>query len=66
MTEDRDRYWRAAEPKAGYEVVIVGNSTMRDLFFRLPVGSIGPTRGRCLEALQEQLEKLAPRANDGA
>ena len=24
MTEDRDRYWRAAEPKASYEVVIVG------------------------------------------
>jgi sarcosine oxidase subunit beta len=24
VTEDRDRYWRAAEPKATYEVVIVG------------------------------------------
>ena len=29
------------DPQSIYEVVIAGNSTMRDLFFRLPVQSIG-------------------------
>lgn len=32
----------------------------------LPVGSIGPTRGRCLDALQEQLEKLSPGSVNGS
>jgi uncharacterized 2Fe-2S/4Fe-4S cluster protein (DUF4445 family) len=30
-----------ADPRTIYEVVVAGNSTMRDLFFRLPVHSIG-------------------------
>lgn len=30
----------------------------------LPVGSIGPTRGRCLDALETELKRLAPRHGD--
>ena len=40
-----------ADPRHIYEVVIAGNSTMRDLFFRLPVGSIGQSPYRSITEL---------------
>jgi len=37
-----------ADPLSIYEVVLAGNSTMRDLFFRLPVDSIGQSPYRSI------------------
>jgi uncharacterized 2Fe-2S/4Fe-4S cluster protein (DUF4445 family) len=40
------------DPKSIYEVVIVGNSTMRDLFFHLNVYSIGQTPYRSITEIE--------------
>jgi uncharacterized 2Fe-2S/4Fe-4S cluster protein (DUF4445 family) len=40
------------DPKTIYEMVVVGNSTMRDLFFRLNVYSIGQSPYRSLTELE--------------
>ena len=40
------------EPETIYEMVVVGNSTMRDLFFRLDVSSIGQAPYRSITELE--------------
>jgi uncharacterized 2Fe-2S/4Fe-4S cluster protein (DUF4445 family) len=40
------------DPKTIYEMVVVGNSTMRDLFFRLNVYSIGQTPYRSITEIE--------------
>lgn len=40
------------EPKSIYEIVVAGNSTMRDLFFRLDVYSIGQNPYRSLTEIE--------------
>lgn len=42
------------DPKSIYEVVVAGNSTMRDLFFRLNVYSIGQNPYRSITELEMQ------------
>lgn len=41
------------DPKTIYEVVVVGNSTMRDLFFRLDVASIGQAPYRSITEVEK-------------
>jgi len=41
-----------ADPRSIYEVVVVGNSTMRDLYFGLPVYSIGQSPYRSVTELE--------------
>src|SRR5688500_11660239 len=40
------------DPKSIYEMVVVGNSTMRDMFFRLDVYSIGQTPYRSITEIE--------------
>ena len=40
------------DPKSIYEMVVAGNSTMRDLFFRLNVYSIGQSPYRSITELE--------------
>src|SRR5688500_4213219 len=45
------------DPKSIYEMVVVGNSTMRDLFFHLDVYSIGQTPYRSITELETDAGK---------
>jgi uncharacterized 2Fe-2S/4Fe-4S cluster protein (DUF4445 family) len=47
------------DPKSIYEMVVVGNSTMRDLFFHLDVYSIGQTPYRSITELESDGGKRA-------
>lgn len=47
------------DPRSIYEVVVVGNSTMRDLFFRLSVHSIGQSPYRSLTELERDAGRRA-------
>jgi uncharacterized 2Fe-2S/4Fe-4S cluster protein (DUF4445 family) len=47
------------DPKSIYEMVVVGNSTMRDLFFHLNVYSIGQTPYRSITELEMDSGKRA-------
>jgi uncharacterized 2Fe-2S/4Fe-4S cluster protein (DUF4445 family) len=47
------------DPKSIYEMVVVGNSTMRDLFFRLDVYSIGQNPYRSITELEMREGKRA-------
>jgi hypothetical protein len=40
------------DPRSIYEVIIAGNSTMRDMFFRLSVYSIGQSPYQSLTELE--------------
>ena len=40
------------DPKSIYEMVVVGNSTMRDMFFRLDVYPIGQTPYRSITEIE--------------
>src|ERR1041385_281991 len=48
------------DPKSIYELVVAGNSTMRDLFFRLDVYSIGQSPYRSITALEMADGKRSP------
>src|SRR5208282_686967 len=47
------------DPQAIYEVVVAGNSTMRDIFFRLDVYSIGQSPYRSITELEMEAGKRA-------
>ena len=47
------------DPKSIYEMVVVGNSTMRDLFFHLSVYSIGQTPYRSITEIEVEEGKRA-------
>ena len=44
------------DPKTIYEMVVVGNSTMRDLFFRQNVYSIGQTPYQSITEIEAMAE----------
>jgi uncharacterized 2Fe-2S/4Fe-4S cluster protein (DUF4445 family) len=55
------------DPQTIYEVVIAGNSTMRDLFFRLEVHSIGQNPYRSLTELEmEDGKRVSTSLNESA